>query len=263
MLQESTKQRIRVHMGVPVLGVQNSGFSLGYRFTNVMGLLEYRMINMQPFEEASITGVPAAMAMVGPGTPVAGDTLTLTVNALAPITYTVTSQDVLSTDPLGTVSQNFANQINANSTLNSTVVATFAPSKTQPAFNTVAPNATLILQALSATVFTISCSFSGHTNFVAYMQGTLPAPYSTFQEDGLTLHGYVPICDYLQGKTASASDLLKFAQADVTKFRPDELGARAAVYKYWCKQLAQFLGIPLNPMPPVGNFGGGNTGLVA
>lgn len=261
MLQEPVKARVRAHLGVPVLGVQNSGISLGYRFTNQMGLLEYRMNNLQPFEEASITGNPAAATIIN-GNPIAGDTVTITVNALSPLTYTVTSADASAADPCGSVAQNFALKVMQTPAYAALVWATYTPSIKQPYPTAVKPNSTLILQALTSAAFTVACTFTGSTAFVAYTQGSLPSPNVTMKEDSVTLYGYVAICDYLEGKIAGASDLMKFSKADVTTFRGDEMQARRALYREWQKRLSDFLGIPLFPVPAVGRYGGSNTGLV-
>lgn len=261
MLQENVKSRIRVHLGVPVLGLQNSGFALGYRFTNVMGLLEYRMNNLQPFEEAALTGVPTGAAILY-GTPAAGNTVTLTVNALAPLTYTVTAADALATDPLGSVAQNLSIAIAASATYAPIVRAAYAPSIKQPYTTSSGVNSTLILQSTSAATFTFTCAFSGATSFVSYLQGVLPQPSTTFTEDSVTATGYVAICDYLESKVATASDLMKFTKADVVNFNRDETGSRMGLYRLWRKRLAEFLGVPLYPMGAAGVHGGGGTGLV-
>src|SRR5579875_305826 len=112
VLPEPVKARARVHMGVPVLGVQDSGFALGFRFTNVMGLLEYRMNNLQPWEYAHLTGYPAgSLALMG--TPSAGNTLSATVGTTGQVTYTVTNEDATAADPMFSVAYNFCAQFNA------------------------------------------------------------------------------------------------------------------------------------------------------
>jgi hypothetical protein len=84
----------------------------------------------------------------------------------------------------------------------------------------------------------------------------------TFQDDSVTCTGYLSICDYLEGKIAQASDLMKYSTADVVTFRRDETQARGALYNVWRKRMADFFGIPIYPMAAVGRFGGANTGLV-
>ena len=266
MLQDYTKTRIRVHMGVPVLGLQNSGFALGYRFENQIGLLEYRMTNLQPYEEISITGVPAASAAVY-GQITLGDVLNMqiTPSDRPPIliSYTVQPSDLVAPQgPMAAVAQNFANAIMQTPSGASFVQAAYSPGVTQPYPTAIPPNASVILQGIFPVPFTITTYVQGYTTFQPTLQGVLPAPSVTFKEDAVTIYGYVPIADYLQGKLFSSSDLMKFTKADVVNFRHDELGARRAVYDEARQQLAEFLGIPLFPVPPVDNSGGANvTGL--
>jgi hypothetical protein len=221
------------------------------------------MSNLQPFEESEITGIPSA-ALAVMGKPLVGDTVTLIANALSPIVYAVTLADVAAPDPLGSVASHFAAQIAASSIYAQLVIPSYAPALQNPYPGAAAPNATLILQALTATAFTVAASFSGQTQFVPIQQGTLPSPSTTFNEYGtmpLPLNGYVPICDYLEGKLATPSDLSKFTAVKNVIFRQDELQIRKAVYSTWRKRLAEFLGVPLFPVPAVGRAGGNGTGL--
>jgi hypothetical protein len=249
-------------MGVPVLGVQDSGFALGYRFTNVMGLLEYRMNNLQPNEYAKITGTPTAASAVYGGVQV-GNTLSVTINQNSPIVYTVQPSDLLAPDPVLSAVQNIANLI--NQTVGSQWIASAQPAVTYSP-TAVAPGPktwqlAVIAAPTNQEAFTIAVSGTGGLIGYVVLQGALPNPQQTFNDDGMTAVGYLAICDYLESKTAISSDLMKYTQADVVTLRRDELGARDGLYMYWRRRLADVFGIPLYPMQPVANFGGANTGL--
>jgi hypothetical protein len=92
MLDEATKDRIRVHLGVPVDGVSLNGFTTGYRFFEAapVGLLEYRMINLKPHNEAEITGNPIGDMRLY-GIPVPGDVLAITLGSTTPVIPTTPS----------------------------------------------------------------------------------------------------------------------------------------------------------------------------
>jgi len=258
VLQEFQKMRVRTHMRVPVLGVQDSGFALGYRFPNVMGLLERRMNTLQPNEFAAITGTPTgAVSLLG--SVALGNTLTVTING-NPQTYTVTSGDMSAPDPVFSMANNAANQITA---ANLGAIATAQPTVTWPAtqIGQTPQLWQLAFVSQSQATFTISVSSTGLIVPYVALAGVLPKPNQTFG-DGTQAYGYIGICDYLESATALTSDLIKFSKADVVEFRGNELQLRADLYDYWCEHLAEFLGIPLAPYPPAGNFGGANTGLI-
>lgn len=260
ILLESDLSRVRIHMGIPVLGVQDSGFALGFRYANVMGLFEWRVKNLQPWEYTHVTGYPAAAVSVM-GSPQVGNTLSATVASLAQYTYTVQASDLTAQDPVLSALTNFCNgfnSLNAASFVASPQPAiTFSPTAVSPGPKTW--QLAFVSTAMSA--FTVAVTSTGLTAFVT-AQGVVPTPTLTFQDDNTTCTGYLAICDYLQAKTATSSDLAKYSKADVVQFRQNELGYREAIYKNWRQKLADYLGIPLYPMQPVGRFGGANTGLV-
>lgn len=259
-LLEPDKSRVRVHMGVPVLGVQDSGFALGYRFANVMGLLEFRMNRLQPHEYARITGTPTA-AVAFTGSVVAGNTITATVGALAAFTYTVTSSDALNADPVLTALTNFSNAFNQ---ANGTQYIAF------PQPSVVAPQSLigasprqwqLAFVTTGTTAFTVSVTATGSLAPYVALQGVVPKPSMTFK-DGTTATGYLNVCDYLESAIATASDQMKYTRADVVEYRQNQPQARQALYLMWCNKLADYLGIPRKPMQGVGRYGGSGTGLV-
>jgi hypothetical protein len=262
MLSDAQKNRIRVHMGVPVLGVEDSGFALGYRFTDEVGLLEFRMNRLQPYEEVGLTGLQIGQVqfVIQAGPPLVGTIVTMTVTpAAAPSTpivvpYTVKSSDI----DLPTLMRSLSNTWNMAGT---TYVAAPGPATVPSVPSGVLPQVQeFTLAATIAGNFAITCAVSGTPNFfpAISLQGMTAAPSFTSLESGVTAVGYIAICDYMESAVAQTSDLLKYSTADVVRFNPHEGPRRAGLYGYWRKRLADILGIPLYP---VGQYGGVSTGL--
>lgn len=59
--------------------------------------------------------------------------------------------------------------------------------------------------------------------------------------------GYLNICNFLEGQVGTVTDNLDIDQAGSYKARKDEMPARINLYRWWCKQMADFLALPLNP----------------
>lgn len=272
ILPENYKSRMRVHMGIPVLGVQNSGFALGYRFTNIIGLFEYRCNNLQPYEVAELIGLPTASNILG-GTAVrVGDQIAIIVTPTggAPIssTYTVTPEDLTGLNPYGqvdpfyTVATNAAALVTKNT--GALVIGTSQPTVTWPQTTPGVgpPQWQMAYSAQNPSVtFTISLATTGALYAYPLTQGVQPNPVITFAEDQVTASGYIAICNYLEQRVALTSDIIKFTKADVVNIRQDEMEARAALYDYWRQRLADVMGVPLYPVEAASNFGGRNTGM--
>lgn len=256
-LLEPDKMRARIHQGAPVLGVQDSGFALGYRFEQIMGLFEYRMNNIQPWEYTRIVGIPAAAQAVL-GTIQVGSTIGCTVAALSPVVYTVQSADLTAPDPTFSAVQNFCNAFNAAH--GSSFIASPQPAVVWPQTTVSAGPKQWQIAFVSSTTAAFTIAPTGTNGLLAYVvsQGNTPNPSAAFKEDAVTAVGYLSICDYLEGKIATSSDLMKFSKADVVGFRPDEMDARDNLYQYWRQRLADVWGIPLYPM---GGTGGMATGF--
>lgn len=261
-------------MRIPVLGVQSSGFSLGFRFSNIIGLFEYRCNNLQPWEIAGLVGLPTASNMFAGTNIQPGDTLTVTITPgvvpTVPIvtTYTVTSQDMQGVNPYGqvdpfyTAATNAANAVTANCL--GRFIATSQPTVVWPQ-NAPGVGQSQWQMAYQAQIpddiFSVAVAFSGGIYAVTTSQGTRPYPRNTFAEDGVSVSGYIDICNYLESAIARTSDIIKFSKADVVDIRQDEMEARASLYDFWCERIAEVLGIPLYPLSASSNFGGRNTGL--
>jgi len=246
MLDEGTKDRIRVHLGIPVDGIPQNGYTTGYRFFEgaPVGALEYRMNNLKPFNESEITGFPIGTTRLY-GNCIIGDIVSITLGSSSPVVYTVTNTDIAQVQPLFSVAQNIANAFNA-ANASAGVFATFSP----PIFALIGSTpvfAQVIIQAITNATFTFSVSFTGKTSIVATRQGILPQP-QFINSSGNLICGYVPMCDYFESQVAQSDSFAAFETADVVKFSQRELLKRIDIYYYWRRGLAKYLGIPINPM---------------
>ena len=257
MIQEYHKSRIRVHMGVPVLGVADTGFQLGYRYFTEAGTLEFRLNNLQPIEEANLTGVPISTIGVT-GRPAVNDTITATINGV-PVTYTITPADVAQGASATTfIAQNLATSI-CQTGVGVSAAAAPGPTNMQLPY-LVAAVPLVILQGLGSNLFTASVAQSS-TGLYTYVldQPQYPTPNITFADDNTTCYGYIQILDYLESKVAQASDNFAVSQSDTVRLRADEMQARIRLYTYWRKRLSSYLGVPLNPLGKPRSSGGGFT----
>ncbi len=252
MLSELLKSRVRMHLGIPALGLPQTGSMLGWRYNNEVGTLEYRMINLQPLEEAQVTGLPTAVVQIT-GNPQVGDRLTVTIGANAPISYTVTSADLAAQIPLQSISQNMAAAITL---ANQGYLGDYGiPPQTTPEGGLYFWTGTLVIVPTPANPasFTVAVTTTGNTIPYIASQGAPVPPLVTFQETGATVYGYVGICDYLESRIALAADLVKYRSATGAggggvAMRMNELAERKNIYNEWCQRLADFFGISRYPM---------------
>src|SRR5579863_3162946 len=105
----ASKSSCRWHLGYPVAGllrISPAGGTLasgaaGWRFFQAYGFLEYKLNNLNPDEEARLTGYAyAAIAMPGPQ-PNQGDTVSVTLsggNLVSAVTITATMPAPSNTD---------------------------------------------------------------------------------------------------------------------------------------------------------------------
>lgn len=252
MLSEVTKSRIRMHLGVPAIGLPQTGSVLGWRYNNEVGSLEYRMINLQPIEEAQITGNPMALIQIA-GVPHLADQVGVTIGTNARIPYNVTSGDLAAPIPLQAISQNWATAITlaAQGYLGDYGI----PPQTKPSQTSGSYQGIVILQPIPPSVdpFSIVVDTTGNTIPYVAQQGVAVPPSVTFQESGITVYGYLAICDYLESRIANAADLVKYQAAggaggSNVAFRMNELAERRNIYDEWCGKLADFFGISRYPM---------------
>jgi hypothetical protein len=261
------KSDIRRHLRYPPAGlyrVSVSGgtlagaTSVGYRYLDVYGMMEWRMNNLDANEEARLTGrAYGSLAFQGP-TPNVGDTLTVTfsgggLSSAVSLTLTVTAAMLVSPNGLSPLYFNANNGLNfcsalaalvaTNSTLTSAGFVAIAPFGTGPFTQTAIPIPQI--EFTNPAPFTLSVSFTGLMSAVITSNGALLDPSI---QPGTTnpIWGYLPILNYLENAYGSASQDLSIKQADVFFARPTELSERLSLYQIWAQRLGEFIDIPLN-----------------
>ena len=272
-LTPKMKSDVRRHLGYPVAGLARvspfgvgfaSGF-IGYRFFEVYGLLEYRMVNMAPEEEARLMGL-AYGSIILQGIPQPGDMVSFSVSQLPTMPQQNFSYTVQPTDNLIRISQGMANQILQNVTmLNNQFQATsplgigdFSQNTPQLA-NPNNANSGLLFGTPGFAVTNEQPFLVSNLNIVhapgsslgAFIEisGQLLEPVSTVDPTTTpptTLNGYIPILNYLEGAVPAATQNLDTWQADVWYARKTELKERVALYNYFRRKMADFMGVPLN-----------------
>lgn len=273
MLTQTQKVAIRRHLGVPFAGTAQAGRLYGWRFTWYAEDLEYRMNNMQPPEEALITGATLGSYQID-GRPTVGDLVTYTITDPTPRTiavpYTVTLQDFMlpasqvnpaDSSPLYAIALNSALAINnAASQFGYAAVGVmpadlFSPQFMPPYFAEV-----LITSAGQNKPFTLTAAQTGTTNLLVSNPGS-PTPVRAAPIDPITLaptpvYGFVSLCDAYAMQVSRADLSLWLSKADVVDFRRDEVAARDQLYGYYCMKLEEVLG----GKDYVEKFGGGGGG---
>jgi len=252
MFTEDQKIDVRRFLGYPVGGnppisPAGAGHLLGglngYRFFQASGTLEFKMNNLQPLEEAKITGQstgvvrvlsgPDPTKAVGSGLDLA---LTLLIDDIAVDTIMLTTSSVDTVMSIGTL---FANGVLASSLLQAESFQALAP--------TSLPAAPFIgLQIMCPRDFTIQTAGSDPVILaVSPGSGLFTNPKVTFEEEG-EFHGFLPILTILENKMiGQVSDNLDTDKADVWTARKSEPEDRQRLFDYWRFQFSRFLNTPL------------------
>ncbi len=275
-LSLAEKADIRRHLRYPPAGLYRtspSGGSLagattvGYRYFQTFGMLEWRMNNLDANEEARMTGKAyGALAFQGP-VPNVGDTLTVTfsggtLTSPTPVVLTVTQAMLLQQN--ASAQQYFnanigllfcsalAALVAQNSTLTSAGFVAIAPFGTGPFTQTAIPVPQI--EFTNPVAFTLSIAFTGLMSAVITSNGVILEPY--IQPGTVNpIYGYLPILNYLENAYGSASQDLSIKRADVFYARPTELSERFSLYQTWAQRMGEFIDIPFNPHKR-GNFRG-------
>ena len=260
MLSEQQKIEIRRHLGYPVVGnplVSPSGGTLasgfiGWRFHQVYGLLEWRMNNLQPFEEAILFGLATAGIVVQSAAAPGGqadvpDGLIVSLEIKQPSTGVAVIDEIITyitgaNETIFSVGAAFAAGILANGILVGAgfwAVSPFKPSSNTPPF----PGIQIICSSGSFIVIPVNSA----PLFLAVQPGSgqFMNPIATFGDPAATIRGYIPILDALETQIAQASDNLDTTKADVWTAREDEVQIREHLYDRWRRKVAQFLALPL------------------
>ena len=256
-LTDAQKAQVRRHLKFPVIGLMSNspaGGSLGnaapgYRFFQAYGLLEYRMNNLQPSEEAILLGLAVGgVAFVGPQ-PNVGDTVSVTFSGgglISPVTVTTPPYAMVGQDGRLVLCQQIAAAVSLNTTLTSAGFVAYTPYGTGPFAQQAIPVPEVGIQC--PQTYTISAST---TSLVMgpqiTSQGVLVPPSTSLDGGNTVLWGYLPILNGLEYYYATASDNLDTLKADVWTARSSELANRKALYEHWVAMLSDFTGIPVNP----------------
>lgn len=257
MLSVQTKALIRHHLGYPFAGlfrVSPAGGSLangdlGFRYFQSYGFLEFVLDNLNPIEEAMITG--QAVGSVGIlGNPNPGDTVAITISnggLVSPVTITYTVQT-------GDSPPSICNALSALALQNTALAAagftSFAPYGTGPFAQNATPLPEVsIVAGTGVTSFGITVTASGGTGAAVTTPGVQPAaPASTVDpttNPPTILYGFLPILTFLEGAAYGSTQNLDTSKADVWIARWDEPEIRVKLYNYTRKQLSLHLSVPL------------------
>lgn len=293
MLTDQIKSDVRRHLNYAVIGLWRSSptggllapMNNGFRWFNSYGNLEYKMNNLKPDEESRLTGASFGAVGFNQGNPnyflippIPSSSITITIASTAfgmssPLshTYTTTDSDTFLTI-CGAIAQQWAGDsvfaaagfqsINPfgvgpfGQPNNATQLVTF------PLVEFIAPPPTLTPTAgANAITFTLTVSGTGSTIPQVVNQGNPLQPYivSNLTYPATVIYGYLPILDYLENQMAgSVSDNLSVYKGNNATLRMSEMKDRQKLYKYWCRRLAVFLGIQMNPL--ASNFSHEGTG---
>lgn len=254
------KSAIRRHLKYGVVGqyaVSPGGAAfaqgtVGYRFFQAYGQLEYRMNNMNPDEEARLVGAPyGAVSLVGP-TPNVGDTASITLSGgsiASPQTVTaVVVAPPANTPPALPLALSLASLINQNPVLQAAKIYALAPYGSGPYAQNAVPVPELGFRGPAGSLpFTVAASGTGLVYPAITADGALLPPGPTSLDGGNTiLWGYIPILDGLESAYWTTSDNLDTHIADVWTARANEAGQRRSLYENTVQLLSDFLAIPIN-----------------
>jgi hypothetical protein len=254
-LTQEQKSSIRRHMGYPVIGLLKispagavlGSASVGYRFFEAYGQLEYKLNNLNPDEEARMTGANLGAAILTGPQPNAGDTVSLTISSASlssPQTVTTTAGAPNGNyDMRLNLVNGLVSAISLNTVLQAAGVYSAAPYGTGP----YSQNADAVPELGIVAPFAFTLTGAGSGNLVPQITSNgVQLPPVASLDGSTTVHGYLPILDGLEGAYAGASQNLDTKKAAVWESRSNELAMRASLYKVWQIKLSEYLGIPLN-----------------
>ncbi len=256
MLTASQKSDVRRHLKYPVAGllrISPAGGTLaqgavGYRFFENYGFLEYKMNNLNPDEEARLTGLAyGAVALTGPQ-PNTADQLSVTFSGGplgSPVTVTVSAppNNPPGNDARLTLINTLTAAVNSNTALQTANIIALSPYGT----GSFSQNAVAVPEVgfICPVNFTLTTSGTGLVAPQLTATGVQLNPATSL--DGVnTIYGYIPILNGLEGAYASTSQNLDTIKADVWKGRGNEAGQRRSLYENWVQLLSDFLGTPIN-----------------
>lgn len=253
------KSSIRRHLGYPVAGLAKTGQagatlasgSIGYRWLQAYGFLEYKMNNLNPDEECRITGnAYGALALTGPQ-PAAGDTISVTISGgglVSPVTLTAIAP---APDPASDGRITLVNLLAAagssNAALQAASIITLSPYGTGAYSQNSVPFPEISFSA--PTAFALSASGTGASYPQVTANGVLLPPFATVSSvtGAPVIYGYLPLLDALESGYLGSSQNMDTKEAGPWKARMNEQAQRMSLYVTYRNQLADFLGTMVNP----------------
>ena len=242
-LSQQNKIDIRRALNVPAAGIPQSGYTSGLRTILTVGQLEAYMNLLQAEEECVLTGYPYAQINIFGSGPVVGQTVTVVINNIAPVVYTVTANDVANAQPLNSIAGGVANAINNPNLGLVAASGSITSADVAPAALPIYGQVTVVNQ----TPFTLTASSVGLGIAVPANGSVYPHPNLVSVQGGPAIYGYISICNYLEERLAQPDVFASFDTADVVKFNPYELYRRQDIYDVWCSKMGNFLSVGRNP----------------
>jgi uncharacterized repeat protein (TIGR01451 family) len=254
MLNQAQKVSLRRHMGVPFAGTAQAGRLFGWRFAITFEDLEFKMNNMTPPEEQLLTGYSMGSFSLR-GVPTVGETITYLVTdpnaGVLTATYTVQPSDMTFIPPGSSqTAPDFSVALNSALRINAAMgMYGYAGVGVQPADLISVPFlppyfSELMITGPTTAAFPMAVSTTGTLNTTVEYPGKPSPAQATIGPAGsqTTFFGYLNLCDYLAMQPAQARLSLRYMEADVVKFRRDEVAAQAQLYKYFCSQMGDVIG---------------------
>jgi hypothetical protein len=250
-LSLTQKSQIRRHLRYPNIGFASvsatgGGGSLGTNesiyASSYFGVLEYRMRNLLPCDEAALTGAAYGSIEVV-GIPAVGDTVVLSFSNEAtggPLAENVELTVTATKNEAGSAC-NFALAI--------AVKIGQTQSLLSAGFRAFQADSTVGI--INSNLFQVTAIGTGQTGVVVDENGSsFPEPSVQVAKTAgvpVVMYGLLPILNYLFGAIGTATTRQGTLQADVFKARQDEVEARRDLYEYYQKRLSDFMDVPINP----------------
>lgn len=251
-LSDRIKTDIRRHLRFPAAGNPSANNTSGQVTTGAASMilnprynyLERKLEILSPSEESILTGAAyGAIVSSGPS-PKLGDTITVVISEgglSSPVTVNAAAYAGITT-PMQLMAV-LAAECNKNTNLAAKGIIALAPWGSGPFGGNVVTNPQMALVA--PREFTLSVTTIGTIGAAVTDDGTLPEPsFDPGRSGDGAIHGYIPICNYLQGQIARATKNMDIHQAGDFTARSNETKKRQELYDLWCNELAAFLGVP-------------------
>lgn len=245
-LSDSQKSSIRRHLkygniglSVETPGYGTLGSNAGFYRRGESVHLESRMNDLQPCDEAAITGAPYAVLAFRGYDPQDGDQITVQFTGgglSSPVNVSLTAAGQKRADMAAAL----ALKCSQTSMLNAAGIFAMAAGRQNDPY----PQSDVQFIALSSFNVSIT-SQTGKIGAVVLENNAKTDVQQVIDE--VTYYGYLPICNVLYSLIGSASDRMGTAKADVFTARKSEAKDRRAFYLEFVQDMATFLVADLNP----------------